>query len=275
MLKEALAEILGKDEIVHLSSSFDVIGNIAIIKIPKELASKQELIGKQILKTMKNVTTVLRQSSDVQGEYRTRALELVYGEEKYETIYKESACLFKVNVKEVYFSPRLSTERERIASLVLNGERIFNMFAGIGTFSIIIAKRKECVIENVDKNPKAIELAIESLKLNRHLKGKVNPVLADAAVYAEAHKEVFDRIIMPLPERSGEFLEHAFRSAKDRAVVHYYVHVPQKQFEDKNWIHDHLSSIELIKKYDILNWKKVREVGPRYIQAVADLQVFS
>ena len=273
MLKEALAGILDKDEIAHLSSSFDVIGDIAIIKIPNELSTKQELIAAQIQRSMKNVRTVLKQSSDVQGEYRTRDLEFVSGDENYETIYKESACLFKVNVKEVYFSPRLSTERERLASLVRDGEQILNMFAGIGTFSIVIAKHKECHIESVDKNPKAIECARESLKLNKHLKGTVNPVLADAATYAETHKNTFDRIIMPLPERSKEFLKYAFEASKTRAVIHYYVHVPEKEFEDENWIGRDLSSLQLTKEYKILNWKRVREVGPRFIQAVADLQV--
>jgi tRNA (guanine37-N1)-methyltransferase len=275
MLKEALSAVLDKSEIELLSSSFDVVGAIAIIKIPDELSSKQSLIAGQILRTMRNVRTVLKQSSDVQGEFRTRDLDFVSGEEKYETIYKESGCLFKVNLKEVYFSPRLSTERERIASLVNNGEHILNMFAGIGTFSIIIAKVKDCVVESVDKNPKALEFARESLKLNRRLKGKVNPILADAAEYAKSHKETFDRVIMPLPEQSKEFLEVAFECAKNLGTIHYYVHVPEKEFQEEDWILAHFKSLNLRKKYEITNWKKVREVGPRYIQAVADLKVYT
>ncbi|MDH2902095.1 MAG: class I SAM-dependent methyltransferase family protein [archaeon] len=275
MLKEALSAVLDKTEIGLLSSSFDVIGDIAIIKVPNDLSSKESLIASQILRAMKNVRTVLKQSSDVQGEFRLRDLNFVGGEEKYDTIYKESGCLFKINVKEVYFSPRLSTERERIASLVKNGEHILNMFAGISTFSIIIAKTRECEVESVDKNPRAIGFARESLKLNRHLKGKVNPILADATEFARSHKETFDRVIMPLPEQAKEFLEVAFESARDKATIHYYVHVPDKEFQDENWIAGHLKSLNLTKRYEILNWKKVREVGPRYIQAVADLKVYS
>src|SRR5271169_522164 len=149
MLKESLRGVLDPAEIAELSSAFDLVGDIAIIKIPDALRSKQELIGEQILHHMKNVTTVLRQSSDVQGEFRTRDLELIAGEEKFETIYKESNCRFKVNLRGVYFSPRLSTERLRITELVREGELIFNMFAGLGTFSFIIAKTKRCVIDSV------------------------------------------------------------------------------------------------------------------------------
>lgn len=277
MLKDALSDLLDKEEIALLSSSFDVIGDIAIIKIPETLRSREELIANEILARMKNVHTVLKQSSDVKGEYRIRELVFVGGKENYETIYKEGGCLFKVNVREVYFSPRLSTERERIVSQVRDGEHIFNMFAGIGTFSILIAKKKDVEIESVDINPTAIELARESLKLNKRLKGKVNPILCDALQYALSHKEQFDRILMPLPERSVEYLPAAFESAKDQAIVHYYVHVPAADFEIEDWIVSHLSGIELKnkKKFEVQTWKRVREVGPRYIQAVADIKVYS
>jgi tRNA (guanine37-N1)-methyltransferase len=275
MLKEALRPVLNQKEIELLSSSFDVIGDIAIIKIPEELESKQDLIGSQILGSMKNVRTVLRQSSNVQGDFRTRDLEFVCGEEKYETIYKEGGCLFKVNVREVYFSPRLSTERERIASLARDGEHILNMFAGIGTFSIIIAKYRECTIESIDINLKAIELAKESLKLNKRLKGNVNPIHQDALEYARAHPDYFDRVIMPLPERSKEFLRFAFETARNEATIHYYVHVPEEEFQNSDWILRNIESTSPGRSFELMKWKKVREVGPRYIQAVADLRVKS
>ncbi len=272
MLKEALRGVLDAHEIYELSSSFDVIGDIAIIKIPEALESREELIGEQILDRMKNVTTVFRQLSDVQGEYRTRNLKLIAGEEKYETIYKESNCAFKVNVRSVYFSPRLSTERIRIASLVQKGELILNMFAGLGTFSYVIAKTKECVIDSVDKNPEAIRLAFESLKLNKRLKGTVRPVLADAQEFASQNLSVYDRVLMPLPERAPEFLETAIECAKKGASIHYYLHVPLIDFNNTGWINKHLESVLGSKKdYRVMNWKRVREVGPRYIQAVADI----
>ncbi|MHB8567819.1 MAG: class I SAM-dependent methyltransferase [Nitrososphaerales archaeon] len=272
MLKEALRGVLEESELIELSSAFDVIGDIAIIKIPKSLESRSSLIGEQIIERMKNVSTVLSQESDISGEFRVRELSFVAGEERYETIYKESECRFKVNVRSVYFSPRLSTERLRIASLANDGEKIFNMFAGLGTFSFIIAKQKECIIDSVDKNPEAVRLAFESLKLNRKLKGVVRPVLADASEFARKHKGDYDRVIMPLPERSFEFLEDAINSTRKEAIIHYYVHVPLKDFKETSWIENHLEKVVKSKRrYKVRNWKRVREVGPRYIQAVADI----
>jgi tRNA (guanine37-N1)-methyltransferase len=273
MLKETLRDHLNDLEIASLSSSFDVIGEIAIIKIPPELSSKERIIGEQILQKMKSVKTVLKQDSNVQGEYRTREVKFVAGEEKYETMYKESGLVFKVNVRSAFFSPRLSTERLRIRSLVSEGEHIFNMFAGIGTFSLIIAKTKNCEIASVDINPEAIRLGLESMKLNKKMKGRVKMILDDAKVFAMKHRGEFDRVLMPLPERASEFLPAAMTSARvgSGPVVHYYVHVSEEEFYDGSWIANHLGAMDLPRKYEVLKWKKVREVGPRFIQAVADI----
>ncbi len=275
MLKEALRDQLSDLEIASLSSSFDVIGDIAIIKIPPELSSREKIIGEQILHNMKSVKTVLKQDTDVSGEYRIRGVSLVEGVEKYETLYKESGVLFRVNVATAYFSPRLSTERLRIRSLVSEGERIFNMFAGVGTFSLIIAKTKNCKIESVDKNPEAIRLCVESLKLNKKMSGTVRPLLESAEDFAAKNKSSFDRILMPLPERSSEFLSLAMASAKEKPgpVVHYYVHVSEEDYYNESWISNHLDSMNLPRRYKVTNWKRVREVGPRYIQAVADISL--
>lgn len=275
MLKSLLRGKLSDEETKFLTSSFDVIGDIAIIKIPSELQAKDKLIGEEILRNVKNLKTVLKQDSDVSGKYRIRNVSLIAGEEKFETVYKESGIAIKVDVRYVYFSPRLSTERLRLRELVKNGERIFNMFAGVGTFSFVIAKTKECTIESVDINPEAIRLAAESLKWNKRLRGKIDPILMDAQQFADKHVNEFDRILMPLPERSKEFLPAALASCKQEseAVIHYYVHVPEDQFFDRSWISQHLEGMRLQRDYEVQVWKKVREVGPRYIQAVADIHL--
>src|SRR5579885_1799694 len=83
-------------------------------------------------------------------------------------------------------------------------------------------------------------------------------------LYAERHKGSFDRVLMPLPERSWEFLPAAIASLDERGsrMIHYYVHVSEEQFKDKGWIYSHLGSIVSDKRFDVLLWKKVREVEP-------------
>ena len=136
MLKRALEGILTNDESEELFSAFDQIGDIIVIRIPEPLLSKKKIIGETLLEKVSTAKSVFYQSSDVEGDFRTRTLELVAGDNRTETEYKEFGCRFVVDVEKAFFSPRLSTERERIASLVQDSEIVINMFGGVGMFSI-------------------------------------------------------------------------------------------------------------------------------------------
>lgn len=146
MLKKALEGVLSEQESAELFSAFDQIGNIIIVRIPESLVSKKKIIGEMLLDKVKSAKSVFYQSSSVEGDFRTRELELLAGEDKTETEYKEFGCRFIVDVKNVFFSPRLSTERKRIADLVQDGETVINMFGGLGMFSIIAAKTNKCTV---------------------------------------------------------------------------------------------------------------------------------
>ena len=118
MLKKALENVLSDKDSKDLVSAFDQIGDIIIVRIPDSLISKKKVIGKALLEQVKTAKSVFHQSSPVEGDFRTRNLELLEGEEKTETEYRENGCRFIVDVEKAFFSPRLSTERERISNIV-------------------------------------------------------------------------------------------------------------------------------------------------------------
>ena len=145
LLKSLLKDVFLESEISQVFSSFDIIGDIAIIKIPDSLLIKKKIIGDIILSHIPNLKSIFLQNTAVKGEYRLRGLEsLISGEEKYLTIYKEYGCKFFINVANSYFSPRLSTERYRISNIVSEHETIINMFAGIGYFFNNYCKKDTC-----------------------------------------------------------------------------------------------------------------------------------
>ena len=121
MLKKALEGILSDKDSKDLVSAFDQIGDIIIVRIPDSLVSKKKIIGKILLEQVKTAKSVFYQSSPVEGDFRTRNLQLIAGEKKTETEYRENGCRFLVDVEKAFFSPRLSTERERIANLTHDG----------------------------------------------------------------------------------------------------------------------------------------------------------
>ncbi|MFN4133286.1 MAG: class I SAM-dependent methyltransferase [Candidatus Hadarchaeales archaeon] len=138
-MREALAGKLSSGEISMLRA-FDLVGDIAILKIPEALLPKKKEIGRALMEVHPHVKTVLNQTTPVSGKFRTRELEVIAGETRTVTIYRENGCLFKVDLAAAYFSPRLSTERMRIAKEVKSGETVANLFAGVGCYSIVIAK---------------------------------------------------------------------------------------------------------------------------------------
>jgi len=273
MLKEALAGILSEKEIADLYGAFDQIGNIIIIRMPDSLVSKKKAVGEILLQKIKTAKSVFYQSSPVEGDFRTRSLELIAGEDSTETEYKECGCRFKVNVQKAFFSPRLSTERNRIADLVVDGEAIINMFGGIGMFSIIAAKKKKCTVYNIDINPDAIELCNRNIMLNK-LKGKVESIAGDATkIIEERLSGKGDRILMLLPERSDEFLDSAIKASKKNAIIHYYCHIhSDKKNSVANLAKEHFMKVIKVKS-EIFGSKIVRPIGPRFYQAVVDAKI--
>lgn len=274
MLKKALENVLSEKESEDLFSAFDQIGDIIIVRIPDSLLSKKKIIGKTLLDQVKTAKSVFYQSSSVEGDFRTRDLEILAGVDKTETEYKEFGCRFIVDVEKAFFSPRLSTERDRIANLVQDGEIVINMFGGVGIFSIIAAKRKKCTVYNIDINPIAAKLCEKNIRLNKKLVGKVVSIHGDAAkIIEEQFRDQGDRVLMLLPERSDEFLNSAILATKRNGIIHYYshIHADEKSQAAKLSEKHYLDTTPI--KSKILNSKIVRAVGPRYYQTVVDVRI--
>jgi tRNA (guanine37-N1)-methyltransferase len=273
-LKDILKEILTLEEISQVYSSYDVIGDIIIIKLPGSLNLKKQIIAKTILENVKPAKSIFVQISGVQGDYRIRSLEYLAGINNTVTEYREHGCRFKVDVVKTYFSPRLSTERLRIAKLITNNEIIINMFGGVGTYSIIIAKKNlTCKVYNIDSNPSANELALFNAKLNK-LQDRVLPICGDAReVINDQLKGLASRVLMPLPEKANEFIDSAVLALKGKkGIIHFFAHV--KAHTKKLAIEigaDH--SGQAFNKYNhkIIAARVVREVGPRIYQVVSDV----
>ena len=273
MLKKTLESILTSKESDDLISAFDQIGDIIIVRIPDSLLSKKELIGETLLEQVKSAKSVFYQSSSVEGKFRTRDLEVLAGDNKTETEYKEYGCRFIVDVEKVFFSPRLSSERIRIAELVNHGEIVTNMFAGIGMFSIIAAKKKKCTVYNIDINPDATRLCEKNIVLNK-LVGNIISIHGDASeVIRNQLENKSDRTLMLLPEKSDEFLDSAILATKSNGVIHYYSHIhADKKSDAAKLSEQHFLEVTPVKS-TILGSKIVRPVGPRFYQTVVDVRI--
>ncbi len=265
-LKEALAGNLTKDELALVPTSFDIIGDIAILEIPDELAGKKKAIGEALLRTFRNIKAVAVKKTKVGTEYRTRELEILAGEPRKETEHREHGCIYRLNVETCYFSPRLGSERLRVAEECKPGERILVMFAGVGPYAVLIAKRSKpkeiCAIE---LNPEAVKYLKENSRIN-----KVNIHAIQGDVRAEIPKlGNFDRILMPLPKDAGDFLDVALPALEKGGTIHFY-----------DFSHNEEESTERVKeickklnqKIEILNAVKCGSYSPGIYRICVDLR---
>ncbi len=245
----------------------DIIGDIAIID--GRNFSKEELkkAAENLLNCHKHLKTVRLKETAVSGTYRVRKTTYLTGEDKTETLHKENGIILKLNVDKVYFSPRLSTERQRIASLVKEGEHVAVLFAGVGPYSILIGKRcPTCKVVSVEINPVASKYAEENAKLNKVDNVEVINADVRALLKEERFKGWADRIVMPLPKDVLSFFDVAEYIAKPSAIVHAYIFAEDKEASERE-----------IKKatrrpINILLTKEVGSYSPTLSRWVVDFQ---
>ena len=254
---ELLEDELSESEIENLRTSFDTIGDIVILEIPDDLINKKQMIGDAALEFTKRKSVYMKKSA-IKGTTRVRELEFLSGKDDSITIHKEHGARLKLDVREVYFSPRLATERKRVMESVKNGEKILDMFCGIGPFPIVIAKNKNVDITAVDINDKAIKYLNENIKLNK-LKGNIKTYCGDVRDVANSFNTKFDRIIMNLPGLAYTFLDVSVDLIKNGGIINYY------EFSDS-----YEQGIERLnkaannvgKKVEIINTRKVKSTSP-------------
>ncbi len=222
-LKKYLSETLTNWELSLLVQSYDVVGDIAIIVIPQELRHRERLVGEAVLASNARIRVVARQTGGHNGEFRTRLLKIIAGENRKETLHREYGVRLLVNVEETYFSARSGTERYRVAQCVQPTETVLVCFSGVAPYPLIIAAHSGAsLIVGIEKNPKAHQYALQNRLLNKCCQ-QVQPVEGDVAHHIPRLQMMFDRIIMPLPYRSTAYLSLALSVLKPGGWIHIYM----------------------------------------------------
>lgn len=254
---ELLEGELTEEEIENLRTSFDTIGDIVILEIPEDLQDKKFKIGEAALKFTKRRSIYMKKSA-IKGTTRVRDLEFLAGVDDSVTIHKEHGARLKLDVREVYFSPRLATERKRVMQSVREGEEILDMFCGIGPFPIVIARNKNVEITSVDINESAIRYLDENIRMNK-LKGSITTFTGDVREVSKSFKSKFDRIIMNLPGLAYTFLDVAVDLIKDGGIINYYEFSDSYEQGIKR-LTDAANAVG--KDVEIINCRKVKSTSP-------------
>lgn len=210
-----------------LPNSFDVVGDVAMMKLPDELQPYREEIGNALISTNSNIRIVF-EDHGVKGDFRIRELEKMAGEGTSETIHREFGVKMFTDPSKVYFNPRLSSERARISSLVRDGETVIDMFGGVAPFGTVICHlARPSAVYSIDLNPEAEFFANKNAKAN-HI-SNLHPMTGDSskAIY---DLPFADRIIMNLPQIADRFLRFALDRLNSGGTVHMYKIIERELF---------------------------------------------
>ena len=279
LLKELALKVYGEDLARKVWGRIEIIGDIAVIRKPFDLEVETlKPLADEILRSLPYVKSVWAAITPVKGEYRVRNYVHLAGEERSTTLYREHGCVFKVDIKETYVSPVLNYEHLRIASQVRDGEFVINMFAGVGLFSIIMARKANpSKVISIDINPRAYELMVENVRLNK-VEDTVIPVLGDAGkVVAEQYVGTADRVLMPLPLLVHEYLPIAVKALRSEGFIHVYEFTRAMSREEAVRIVEESFLDELRRlgvEAEAVNGRVVRSAGPRRYQVVVDLKIY-
>jgi tRNA (guanine37-N1)-methyltransferase len=118
-------------------------------------------------------------------------------------------------------------------------------------------------------------MSIINTKLNR-VQDRVLPICGNAKdIIRDKIQGRCDRVLMPLPERSSEFVDSAVLALKaGRGIIHFFAHI---KADAKNIARDNAEfKIETAfnkYKHETLHTRVVREVGPRLYQTVSDIYI--
>jgi len=221
-LGKELSGKLTESEAAELVASFDIVGDIAVMEIPEALEKKEKLIADAVLKNHHNIRVVAKKTGATSGEFRIRPVGVIAGENRTLTVYREGGCEFELDLNKTYFSPRLGTERGRIADAVRIGENVLVPFAGVGPFAIRIAKKDPSAnVVGIELNPDAADYFRENIARNRC--ENVTVICGDVKKLLPGEYVGWaDRVAMPLPKDASEFLANAIPCLKSGGILHYY-----------------------------------------------------
>ncbi len=260
------------EDLLGFSPAYEVIGDIALLEDPYLDKQKASKIADALLITQQNIKTVLKPLTHVIGEFRVREFEVIAGDPRTETIHKEYGCRYKVDLARAYFTPRLSTERSRVLSWIKEGDTVVDMFAGVGPYSILIAKsKKPAKVLAIDKNPDAVHYLKENISLNSVK--NIEAIEGDAREEARKFADTADHVIMNLPHNAFEFLDSAVLLLKSGGIIHYYGMTPEDNLFE--------SSIKLIReaaekagrKIEVLEKRVVRSYAPHQYNICIEVRI--
>ncbi len=268
-LDDMLAERgFSETEIAAAPSSWAVIGDVVLARF--EGCPRREAVGEALL-DLQNAETVLDRFG-IAGEHREPDVEVVAGSGDTETVHVEHGTKYALDLATVMFSPGNKRERVRMGEVVAAGERVLDMFAGVGYFTLPMA-RAGAEVTAIERNPAAFRYLVENAPLNG-VDERVRPFRADCRDATDgfaASGETFDRVVMGYYD-AFKHLDSALSVIGDGGIVHMHeatpeAELPERPVERLRTVAGHDQEIE------VLDRRRVKTYSEGVFHVVIDARV--
>ena len=215
-----------------LPRSFDVVGDVVLVRVPPALEARSSEIGAALLGFVPGAR-IVGSDRGVHGPERRRTVERIAGAGGWRTRHRENGVTLDVDVELAYFSPRLAREHARVAEEVRPGERVYDLCCGVGPFAVTIARDGRArSVTAVDANPHAIELLRASLR-RLTTATSVTPIAASIETFVATAPPV-ERVVLNLPHEGIKYLPSVARTVAPRGRLYYYEVVPRDALPNRS-----------------------------------------
>jgi tRNA (guanine37-N1)-methyltransferase len=213
----------------QLPRSFDVVGDIVLVRLPEQFLERRYEIGEALLRFVPG-TRIVGRDLGVHGPERLRTVERIAGAGDWRTRHRENGLEFDVDVERAYFSPRLAREHARVAAEVEPGERVYDLCCGVGPFAVTIARDgRASSVTAVDSNPGAVALLRKTLA-RYALESRVRAVESPLETFLPSAAPV-ERAVLNLPHEGIKYLSSVAPTIGPRGHLHYYEMTPRAEVE--------------------------------------------
>lgn len=260
-----LSPWLSPEEVAALPRRYECVGDIILLSLPPILHEHRDAVAKAYYDVL--APAAVMEKAPVQGEYRQPGHTLLCGS-RTTTVHRENGVAYELDLSRLMFSAGNIAERIRMAHVPDRGLTL-DMFAGIGYFSLPIAKHAHSRVIALEKNPVSFGYLCKNIARNR-LEGRVTPLNIDCRNYVGPPAR---RIIMGYVHTTDEYLPAALSYADERCLLHFHQTVPHDTFFDaladqilpaanSAGVEAHVIGARVIKKY-----------APGVVHAVADVEL--
>ncbi|MGD0080739.1 MAG: RsmD family RNA methyltransferase [Methanoregula sp.] len=218
-LRDQMKGIIPEERLKHLSDRFEVIGDIAVLSIPEELAEFRYAVAEAVITRRRNISTVLNKVEKVSDSSRTAHYDALIGDTTV-TLHREFGFEYRLDVSRVFFNTRMAHERIRVIDQVEPGEQVFVPFAGVGPFAIPAAAKGAAVVA-VEQSPDAFSWLDENVALN-HVRRTCTIIHGDARDLSLLPHHRFDRVIIPTPYGMDQILDTFLPLVPGGGMLHFY-----------------------------------------------------